>query len=60
MFEQSKFICGPGLWSSHIQVDKRALKEERQMQNICMTVERKVNKVHAATPSYKYHFRKTH
>lgn len=59
-FELSKPTCGPGVWSLHFQVDKRALKEEQQWKNVCIIVEWKISKVYAAAPSYKYHFRKTH
>lgn len=40
MFELSKLTCDPGLGqSSHFQVDKRALKEEQQLQNVSIIVE---------------------
>lgn len=41
-FELSKLTCGPGVWSLHSQVDKRALKEEQQLQNVCIIVEWKI------------------
>lgn len=44
----------------HFWVDKRALKDEQQLENACIIVEWKVNKVYAATPSNKYNFRKTY